>query len=62
MSQQQLLDTMELDEFRNWAAFMSLKNEDYKEKLDKELALEKSASKTAEQRAEDIKRMLGFYN
>ena len=62
MTQRQVLEQVSVEEFKQWVAYFALESEEYKEKLERQIALEQSAAKSDEERADDIKRLLGFYN
>jgi hypothetical protein len=58
MSVRQLSQEMGSQEFFEWMAHDSIDNDtDYKDKLTKEIALEKSAKQSVEQRADEIASM-----
>lgn len=58
MTVAQLSQEMGSQEFFEWMAFDSIdNNQEYKDKLINEIALEKSAKKTAENRANEIASM-----
>ena len=53
----ELDEVMDAPEFIEWMAYEMSCDSDFRKKVDDEIALERSAKRTAEQRAEDIKRM-----
>lgn len=54
---------MSTTEFKQWAAFYSLQDEDYRNKMEAEASKENSANMTDEERAEAIRNMiLGLQN
>jgi hypothetical protein len=48
---------MSAEEFMDWVAYEMLKDTEYREKWEKQIALELSSQKTAEERADDIRRL-----
>ena len=55
----ELDDKMDAPEFIEWMAYEMSCDPEFRKKVDEEIALERSAKRTAEQRAEDIKKMFG---
>tara|TARA_R110002167_G_scaffold357967_1_gene573717 strand:- start:74 stop:265 length:192 start_codon:yes stop_codon:yes gene_type:complete len=58
MTRRELLETMPPSEFKQWVAYFSLEDEEYKQKLEHKVALEKSSKKSDEERAMEIRAML----
>lgn len=58
MTQQELLDKMTPQEFKQWVAYFSLRDEEYREKMEKENALKEMESKTQEELAIAMRNMI----
>lgn len=58
MTQQELLEKMTPQEFRQWVAYFSLRDEEYREKMEKEQALKEMESKTQEELAIAMRNMI----
>ena len=54
----ELLDTVSAEEFKQWVAYFSLQNEEYKEDLENKVAQEAMKTKTAEELAQQMRAML----
>lgn len=57
-SQQEILTGMAPTEFKQWVAYFSLQDEDFKDRIEAEVSKENSAKMTDEERAEAIRNML----
>lgn len=58
MTRKELLETMTPEEFRQWVAYFSLQNEEYKTKMEDEQAMTEMASKTEEELGLQMQAML----
>lgn len=62
-SQEEIIKTMSPDEFKQWVAYFSLQNGEYKEKMEEELSKEKSAEMTDEDKDNALRELfLGLQN
>lgn len=54
----ELLTVMGTKELNQWIAYTSLKDDKYKERLERDISYEQGKQKTQEQLAEDMRKML----
>lgn len=57
MTRKELLERMDAEEMFEWMAYELTQNPEYKEKLDREIELERQKSLSDEQRAEMIRNL-----
>lgn len=57
-SQEEILNTMTPTEFKQWVAYFSLQDGDFRDRIEAEVSKERSAKMTDDERAEAIRHMV----